>query len=128
MIRKLRWLVGLATGSLAGGTSLAWNWSSDDKGSEGERKITLEQAPSWVKATILKAAGKSKIAEIEEVSRGGDKFYEAAWIKDGKEIEVKVAPDGAHFWAKKWERGKARKNKRKKRRRKRRARAKSSVR
>jgi uncharacterized membrane protein YkoI len=94
MIRKLCWLVGLALAVVAGGASLAWSWASEDEGQEKERKITLDQAPSRVKATILKAAGKSKIAEIEEITRGKDKFYEAAWIQDGKEIEVKVAPDG----------------------------------
>jgi hypothetical protein len=28
------------------------------------------------------------------VTRGGDKFYEAEWIQKGKEVEVKVAPNG----------------------------------
>ncbi len=65
------------------------------KGKKQERKVTIDQVPAAVKATILKEAGENKIAEIEEISVGGAvAFYEAEWKADGKETEIKVAPDG----------------------------------
>jgi len=60
-----------------------------------EKNVTIDQVPDAVKATILKEAGDNKIEEIEEVSVDGKVvFYEAEWKAGGKEIEIKVAPDG----------------------------------
>jgi len=59
-----------------------------------EKKVTIEQVPAAVKATILKEAGDNKIKEIEEITKGDVKTYEAEWVADGKEVEIKVAADG----------------------------------
>jgi len=78
----------------------AWSRAGEDKKEgkqeekEQEREVSLKQVPKPVKATILKQAGGNKIVEIEEVTQGKRKFYEAAWIKGGEEIEIKVAPNG----------------------------------
>ncbi len=64
-------------------------------GKKTEKKVTIDQVPAAVKATILKEAAGKKIEEIEEVSQDGKVlYYEAEWKADGKEVEIKVAPDG----------------------------------
>jgi uncharacterized membrane protein YkoI len=57
-----------------------------------EEKVTIDQVPAAVKATITAEGGK-----VEDIARegAGDKtVYEADVIKDGKEIELRVGPDG----------------------------------
>ena len=66
-----------------------------EQGKKTEKDVTLDQVPAAVKETIVKEAGANKITEIEEVSADGKVvYYEAEWKADGKEIEIKVAPDG----------------------------------
>ncbi len=64
-------------------------------GDEDEEKVSIDQVPAAVKATILKEAGGATIKEIERETKNGKTAYEAEWVADGKEIEIKVAPDGA---------------------------------
>jgi uncharacterized membrane protein YkoI len=66
----------------------------EEKHEDGEVDVTLDQVPDAVRATILKEAAGHKIEEIERETRGGRTVYEAEWEVDGKEIEIKVAPDG----------------------------------
>ncbi len=77
----------LACGIFAAQTNAA---PAEDK-DETEREVTLKEVPAKVKATILKAAGKNEIKEIEEVVL---KVFEVEWTKGGKEIEVFIKPDG----------------------------------
>ena len=66
-----------------------------ETGKKTEKDVTIDQVPAAVKATILKEAGGNKIEEIEEISVDGKVvYYEAEWKTGGKEIEIKVAPDG----------------------------------
>jgi uncharacterized membrane protein YkoI len=65
------------------------------KGEKKERDVSIDQVPAAVKATILKEAAGNKIDEIEEVSMNDIVlYYEAEWHADGKEIEIKVDPEG----------------------------------
>jgi len=82
------WLVGVAV--LGASTGSAWA----GKGNKREREVTLAEVPKAVKATILKEAGKNAIEEIEEITRGKRKVYEAEWTVGGREVEIKVAADG----------------------------------
>lgn len=66
-------------------------WAGEGK----EKKVTLDSLPDVVKQSILKESGDNKLKDIEETTRDGQTIYEADWIKDGKEMEVKVAADGA---------------------------------
>jgi uncharacterized membrane protein YkoI len=66
----------------------------EEKHEDGEVDVTLDQVPDAVRATILKEAAGHKIEEIERETRGGRTVYEAEWEVGGKEIEIKVAPDG----------------------------------
>ena len=69
--------------------------NSDDGDDDGyERSVSLEQIPAAVRATILREAGNNRVTEIEEKPYGGRKIYEAGWMVDGREVEIKVSPDG----------------------------------
>ena len=59
-----------------------------------EEEVSLEQVPAAVKATILKEAKGGTIQEIERETKHGKTVYEAEVIIQGKEIEIKIAPDG----------------------------------
>ncbi|MCK4660286.1 MAG: PepSY-like domain-containing protein [Phycisphaerae bacterium] len=59
-----------------------------------EEKVSLDQVPPAVKATILKEAAGAEITEIERETKNGKTVYEAEFLRDGREIEVKVGPDG----------------------------------
>jgi len=59
-----------------------------------DQKISIDKVPAAAKKTILAEAGKNKIEEIEKETEDGKVFYEAAWEVDGKDVEIKVAPDG----------------------------------
>jgi len=61
---------------------------------EQEEKLTINQVPAAVKATILKEAGKNELMEIEKETKAGETIYEAEWMEGDKKIEIKVAPDG----------------------------------
>jgi uncharacterized membrane protein YkoI len=65
-------------------------WAND----EHEETVTLEQVPAAVKATILKESAGGEIKEIEVETERGKTFYEAEFVRNGKTIEIKVAPDG----------------------------------
>ncbi len=63
-------------------------------GDTGEENVNLDQVPPAVRATILKEAQGVKITEIERETEDGKTIYEAEFLKDGRETEIKVAPDG----------------------------------
>jgi len=100
MRKPLSWLaVGvLVVVGVSLGAPLALGWMSGTstpvKEDEHEKKVTIDQVPEAVRATILKEAGKNKIEEIEEETKNGVTVYEAEWHEGGKEVEIKVAADG----------------------------------
>lgn len=59
-----------------------------------EETVSLDQLPPAVKATIPKEAAGAEITEIERETKNGKTVYEAEFLRDGREIEVKVGPDG----------------------------------
>jgi hypothetical protein len=61
-----------------------------------ERQMAVESLPPAVKATLLKAAGKSPILIVESVTKGGKlECYEAQVGSAKAPKEIKVGPDGA---------------------------------
>lgn len=68
--------------------------SSDGKIISTTKQITIDDVPKPVKETILKEAGANKIEDIEVVTEGDKTTYEAEWKENGKEIDLKVSPDG----------------------------------
>jgi len=61
-----------------------------------ERQMTVESLPPAVKATLVKAAGKSPILIVESVTKAGKlECYEAQVGTAKASKEIKVGPDGA---------------------------------
>ncbi len=87
-LRKTRPLV-TGLGVLGVMALAAWAGNAD------EEKVTLDQVPAAVKATILREAGAAKITEIEREVEDGKVVYEAEVLIDGKEFDIEVAADGA---------------------------------
>jgi|GEM_PF-487549 len=90
MIRRY-WMLLLAVVlvSIIGIAIAAWSG-----GSKSEERVTLDQVPAAVKATILLEAQGGTIKEIERETKGDTTIYEAEILIGGKEIEIEVAPDG----------------------------------
>ena len=65
-----------------------------EKIDEKEVKMTLDQVPAAVKATLLKEAGDSKIGNVDKATDNGKTIYETDIKVGGKEYEIKVAEDG----------------------------------
>lgn len=65
-------------------------WAND----QHEEEVTLDQVPAAVKATIVRESVGGKITEIERETENGKTIYEVEFLLNGKEIEIKVAPDG----------------------------------
>jgi hypothetical protein len=65
----------------------------EDDGDE-EEEVSIDEVPGAVKATILKHAKGGKITEVERENEDGKVIYEAEVIIDGKEVDLKVAPNG----------------------------------
>ena len=65
-------------------------WADDER----EEEIALEQVPAAVRETILKEAAGAKITEVERETMNGKTVYEAEFLRNGQEIEIKIAPDG----------------------------------
>ena len=59
-----------------------------------EVDVTLDQVPDAVRQTILREAAGATITEIERETRNGKTTYEAEFMSNGREIEIKIAPDG----------------------------------
>lgn len=65
-----------------------------EENDENEAKVTLDQVPPAVQATLKQIAGAGKIDEIEKKTEAGVEIYSADITKDGKSIDAKVAADG----------------------------------
>lgn len=61
---------------------------------EDEERLTLDQVPATVKATILREAAGGEIEGIELETEGGKTFYEAEYVRGGRTVEIMVTPDG----------------------------------
>jgi hypothetical protein len=76
------------------GKSFEINMDADGKLLEKEIVMPLDEVPAPVKETILKEVGNGKLVEVEEVTAGDKKTYEAEYVVEGKNAEIVVAPDG----------------------------------
>lgn len=61
---------------------------------ESEREITLKEVPEAARVVILQEAGEHPVLEVDEVVIEGEIYYEAEWIEEDEEVEIRVAPDG----------------------------------
>ena len=61
---------------------------------EDEETLSWDQIPAPVQRAIKEHAGDAKIEKIEKESEGGKLVYEAEFKTEGRETELKIAPDG----------------------------------
>ena len=87
MRRHGTWLLLVFVGTI-GAAAFAVRAASEAK----EEKVSIDQVPAAVKAAILSEGG--QIEDIARETSEGKTIYEADVIKDGKQIELRVAEDG----------------------------------
>ena len=66
----------------------------EEKDEKDEQKVSIDQVPPVVKATILSQAGSGTVEEIEQETKDGKTVYGADLVIDGKKFEIKVSSDG----------------------------------
>ncbi len=59
-----------------------------------EKRVSLDDVPPAVRATILREASGRKVCKVEAKVKDGQSVYEAEWLVGDVEFEVKVQPDG----------------------------------
>jgi hypothetical protein len=84
--------VGLLVAGLATGNARAAEKAK--KGEEQEVKVTLDQVPAAVKATLVKEARGAAIKSVDKEGEGAKTVYEADVVINGQNWEIKVGPDG----------------------------------
>lgn len=67
---------------------------TEDVAEYQETEVTLDQVPTAVRETMLNEAGENVITEVERVTRGDREIFEAEWIENEQEVEIRVAADG----------------------------------
>jgi hypothetical protein len=69
--------------------------ASDGTLNEIEEEVTFNSLPSPVQAWLLKKSAGAKISKVETVTRHGKLVvYEASTVRDAKEGEIQVGPNG----------------------------------
>jgi hypothetical protein len=69
--------------------------TADDERSEAAKEVSIEQVAPPARATIMQAAGRGTVQEIERLSRNGTILYAAAFLANGKQQVMLVTADGA---------------------------------
>jgi hypothetical protein len=67
--------------------------ASTGEGFAGQ-KVPLDQLPPAVRAAVETEMQGGKLEDVERKVEGGKTLYEVDVIKDGHEVEVKIAEDG----------------------------------
>jgi uncharacterized membrane protein YkoI len=68
--------------------------AGDEPNGERQQKISLDQVPAPVKATIQQESAGGQITEISQETERGQATYEVKIAKDGQRSKLYVAPDG----------------------------------
>ncbi len=63
--------------------------------SEDEEKIEFKNLPPAVQDTVKREAGNSKIDELSKETEDGKTFFEIEFKQNGREVEIKIAENGA---------------------------------
>lgn len=87
--------VGLLGASLIGAGAAVLRAEEKGKKEEEEVKVSIDQVPSAVKATLLKEAEGAPITQVDKETEKGKVIYEADAKINGKNYEIKVAEDGS---------------------------------
>ena len=60
-----------------------------------EVRVSLDEAPPEVKATLVREAQCAKLDHIDRERVNGTELFEADVVIDGKNFEIRVKPDGS---------------------------------
>ena len=92
-MRKQMLVLGAVGLALMGCHAEGGDHEEGEQAQEGQ-KVTREQLPEAVKATLDKEAKGGKVEDIEKQTLDGKVIYEADVILGGKEWEIRIAADG----------------------------------
>jgi uncharacterized membrane protein YkoI len=93
----MRYVLAIATAAAVffGGLTAPAVYAAGDKAAHEMEKVTLDQVPAPVKATLEKEAKGGSIGEVTKETKKGKMYYEAQIHRmNGKDRWVHVAPDG----------------------------------
>jgi len=93
----MRYVVALATafGLVVSGATVPAVYAAGDKAAHEMEKVSMDQLPAPVKATLEKEAKGGTIGDVTKEEKKGKTYYEAQIHRtDGKDRYVHVAPDG----------------------------------
>jgi uncharacterized membrane protein YkoI len=75
-------------------TALICGCASSSHGTGGEEKMSLDQAPQPVQASVQRLAGSNKVHSFTREMEDGQTVYEAEWKQDGSEHSAVVNGSG----------------------------------
>ena|SRR5688572_2327970 len=90
----MRSRIRIASISLAALAALAGCSSLDRDGGSSAVKMSINDVPAPVRATLQAHAKGATLNEVEEETENGKTVYESEVMIDGKEVELTVAEDG----------------------------------
>jgi len=93
-MKGFRWLV---AGMMSAGLFTAVACSElghKDKDEGDEVKVSIDQVPAAVRATLMKESGGAKIDSVDKEMKKGQTIYETDVKLNGKNWEIQVAEDG----------------------------------
>jgi uncharacterized membrane protein YkoI len=93
----MRYVLAIATAAavLFGGITVPTVYAGADKAAHEMEKVSLDQVPAPVRATLEKEAKGGTIGDVTKETKKGKMYYEGQIRRtDGKDRYVHVAPDG----------------------------------
>ncbi|HZZ43255.1 MAG TPA: hypothetical protein VFE58_09975 [Tepidisphaeraceae bacterium] len=90
-----RWILAvIASAGLGLGCSHMHHHDEEDEDEGTEIKMTFDQVPPAVQATLTREANGAMIKSVDKEDRHGHPQYETDVMQDGKNWEIRVSPDG----------------------------------
>ncbi len=92
---KVRWALVAVIAATVGCSHMHKHNEEEEEDEKSEVKMTLDQVPPAVRATILTAAGGAVVGNVDKEENSKGQFtYETDVKSGGKNWEIRVAPDG----------------------------------
>jgi len=96
-IVKIRWaLIAILSATVGCHSMHAKHHEEDEEDEQNEVKMSIDQVPPAVRATIMEAAAGATVGSVdkEENSKGMFTYETDVKSSDGKNWEIRVSPDG----------------------------------
>ena len=92
----MRYVLAIATAAAVffGGMTAPTVYAAGDKAAHEMEKVSMDQLPAPVKATLEKEAKGGTIGDVTKETEKGKAVYEAHITKDGKDHYINVREDG----------------------------------